>query len=376
VKALVTGGAGLIGSHLVDLLLENGYEVRVLDSLEPHAHPRGRPDWVPEDVEFVHGRVEDRAALERSMKGVGLIFHQAAHGGFTPEIARYFEVNVLSACHMLEIARDESLPVEKIVFASTQAVYGEGKYRCPSHGTVYPGPRPARRLEEGLWDPVCPRCGAPVEPLATDESRVEPRTPYALSKMASERVFLELGRRYGVRVTGLRYALTYGPRQSLHNPYTGICSIFSTRILNGLPPIVFEDGNQVRDFVYVEDVAKANLKVALDPRADYGVFNVGTGRPTSVLEFIDLLARALGVPGVEPRVTGEYRPGEVRHLFTDSSMLSSLGWKPEVSLSEGLRKYVEWVREQDEVPETFTRAVGELRAAGVIRRVAPGGGGR
>jgi len=366
VRALVTGGAGLIGSHLADLLLDEGFEVRVLDSLEPMVHPQGRPSWVHDDMEFIAGRVEDEATLDRALKGVDVVFHQAAFGGFVPGVSRYFETNVLSACRLLERIAAGRSPAARVVFASTQAVYGEGKYHCPQDGVVFPGPRAEADLRRRRWEPRCPACGSPLTPRPTDEGHIDPRTPYAVSKAAAETTFLQLGRHYGIEVVGLRYALTYGPRQSVHNPHTGICSIFTTRLVNGRPALIFEDGRQTRDFIYVGDVARANLLVSRHAAAAYRAFNVGTGAGTSINEFVARLAAALGCDR-ETVHSGEFRPGEVRHLVTDAAALHALGWRPLVSLDEGLAHYVRWARSQGRLPENFTAAADRMRASGVIR---------
>jgi len=371
--ALVTGGAGLIGSHLVDLLGAEGFRVRILDNLTHPTHAGGRPPWIPPEADFRHGDVKDPQTLADALEGVDYVFHQAAHGGFTPGAAAYFETNTVSAALILDLiagrspfAHPERPRVRKIVFASTQAVYGEGKYDCPAHGRVYPPPRSLERLEAGEWDPNCPRCGNAVTPAPVDEESINPYTPYAISKAAAETAFLRIGETYGLPVVGLRYALTYGPRQSLTNPFVGITSVFSTRLLGGREVVVYEDGRQTRDFIYVKDVARANLVVALDDRADGRVFNVGVGRAVTVTGFVDLLAGTLGVPS-RWTLTGEFRPGEVRHLVTDATRLEALGWRAEVTLEDGLGRYASWIRDQGPTRDYLEEALPELRATGVVR---------
>lgn len=364
-KALVTGGAGLIGSHVVDQLLEKGYTVRVLDNLEPPTHLHGRPDWVPPEVEFIEGDMRSEDDLARALDGVDLVSHQAAFGGFVPGISRYVHVNVLGTALLLERIVQRKLPVKKVVMASSQAVYGEGRYRCAEHGVQSPPIRSVAALRAGRWEQTCGECGGALEPLATDEETpIDSTTPYAISKYAQERLLLAWGATHGVPVTALRYSVTYGPRQSLSNPYTGVVSIFSTRMLNGLPPVVYEDGQQTRDFVYVGDVARANLHCLESPSTDGEVYNVGSGRRTGVVELVDVLRSAYGVE-VEPLLRGEFRPGEVRHLFSDSSRLRATGWSPSVSVAEGLAEYVAWIRTQGDVREYFSeaeRVMKEMRA--------------
>lgn len=363
-NALVTGGAGLIGSHIADLLLECGHQVRILDNLAQPTHLHGRPAWIPAEVEFVEGDVRNRDDVDRALKGVDWVFHQAADGGFTSAISHYFTNNALPTAVMYELIRDKH-PVRKMVVASSQAVYGEGKYACAEHGPCYPLPRPIEQMQARDWELRCPQCGAPMTGIAIDESHVNPLLPYAMSKYWGEMMALNLGKLYSVPTVALRYSLTYGPRQSLFNPYTGVCSIFSTRILNDKPPVVYEDGLQTRDFVFVEDVARANLLVAEKEEANFQVYNVGTGIATTVLEFIDTLARVYGRE-VRPELRGEFRPGDFRHLFTDATRLQALGWKPQVSLEEGLRRYAAWIQTYGTIEEYFTEAERLLRETRVV----------
>ena len=367
--ALVTGGAGLIGSHIVDLLLERGYAVRILDSLAQPTHLQGKPDWIPPEVDFVEGDVRDREALDGALAGVDLVFHEAADGGFTSAVSHYFTNNALPTAVLYELIRDRH-PGGKVVVASSQAVYGEGKYACAEHGPCHPPPRPVEQMRAGDWELHCPECGRPMAGLPVDEAHVNPLLPYAMSKYWSEMMALNLGKLFEVPTVTLRYSLTYGPRQSLFNPYTGVCSIFSTRILNDKPPVVYEDGLQTRDFVFVEDVARANVLVAESDAADYGVFNVGTGVATTVLDFVDTLARVYGRE-VEPPTRGEFRPGDFRHLFTDAIRLRALGWEPRVSLEEGLRRYAAWIQTYGSVEEYFTEAERLLKQTRVVLPTGP-----
>jgi dTDP-L-rhamnose 4-epimerase len=363
---LVTGGAGLIGSHIVDALLERGERVRVLDSLHPQTHRSGRPAWIPADVELIHGDLRDRAAVSRALRGVDTVFHQAAFGGFTADISEYFDANVTGTTRIFEVIAAERPPVRKIVVASSQAIYGEGLYRCPEHGEVQPGMRPLERLERQEWEAVCPSCGDDLSGARThEEVRWNGLTPYAVSKLAEERIALGMGRQLEIPTVALRYAVTFGPRQSVFNPYTGVVSIFSTRLLNGLRPLVFEDGFQTRDFVFVEDVARANLLVMDDDRANGRVFNVGRGEPITVTRLVEALAAAWELPATF-ELSGEFRPGDVRHLVTDAAAISALGWRPEVGLEEGLRRAVDWMRTLGRLGEYLTDALGSLRDQGIV----------
>ncbi len=367
-KALVTGGAGLIGSHIVDQLLARGDEVRILDNLSKPTHLLGKPSWVPPQAEFILGDMRNRKDLEAALDGVDLVFHQAAAGGFMPEVATYFHTNAVGTALMFEIMRDMCRRPRKVVVASSQAVYGEGKYFCDGcRQPRYPTPRLDDQLLAGQWEMQCPACGAKMRPIPTDEARVDPRTPYAMSKYAEEMIAINCGRAFDIPTVALRYSVTYGPRQSIFNPYTGICSIFSTRLLNDLPPVVYEDGQQTRDFVYVEDVARANLLVADQDQANYRVYNVGTGRPTSVLRFIELLAGLYHKPARTIQ-RGEFRPGEVRHLFADNSRIRALGWRPTVPVEEGLRRYAAWIASQKDIRDYFGEAEALMKRAQVVRQ--------
>jgi dTDP-L-rhamnose 4-epimerase len=366
-KALVTGGAGLIGSHIVDLLLKKGYEVRILDNLESCTHLEGKPAWVPVDTEFIQGDVRSTDDIERALKGVDVIFHQAAYGGFAPELTKMTDVNACGTSRIFEVIRTRGLDIKKIVTASSQAVYGEGCYKCNICGPCYPEPRMTDQLDRGDWEVRCPTCGAPVTgaPIP-EEALLRFSSLYALTKYFEERLTLALGREWGIPAVALRYSLTYGPRQSLFNPYTGICSIFSTRLLNGLPPMIYEDGRQTRDFVFVEDVARANLLVLENEEADYRVFNVGTGRATAVFDFASMLRDAYGV-AVDPQTKREYRPMDCRHLFSDNSKIVALGWQPTVSVQEGVRRYAEWILSKSRPAEYFSKAEQTLKALRIVR---------
>jgi len=368
--ALVTGGAGLIGSHLVDLLLERGYRVKILDNLEPATHPAGKPAWVPADAEFIQGDVRSVDDWTKALRGVTRVFHQAAWGGFSPDISKMTDTNICGTAKMFEVIRRDALPVEKIVVASSQAVYGEGKHECPEHGPCHPRMRPVAQLEQGIWDVLCPVCRRPMKGVPIDEETFPDVTgTYSISKYAHERLTLALARECGIPAVALRYALTFGPRQSLFNPYTGICSIFSMQILSGKRPIVFEDGRQTRDFTFVKNVAEANLYVMEHAAANDQVFNVGTGVATSVYEFASTLARLYGKPELTPFLPNEFRPLDLRNLVTDNRKLKSIGWQPRSTWQEGLAAYVAWIQSQDRPEVYFERALEELRRVGMVKSV-------
>ncbi|MCL6594784.1 MAG: NAD-dependent epimerase/dehydratase family protein [Firmicutes bacterium] len=367
---LVTGGAGFIGSHTVDRLLARGYRVRVLDNLQPRVHPRGWPAWLPADVERVAGDVRDATAWERALDGVRGVFHLAAYQDYQPDFSTFVHVNAVSTALLFEVIAARKVPVEKVVLASSQAVYGEGKYRCAEHGVFYPAARPLARLRTGLWEHPCPQCGADLEPVPMDESVVHPHTAYGISKYAAELLGFQLGRRLGIPVVAMRYSIVQGPRNSLWNAYSGICRIFVQRLLRGQPPVVFEDGRQLRDYVHVADVARANLLVWEHPEAAFQAFNVGGQRATSVLEFAALAAQACEA-AIAPVLRGDFRLGDTRHTISDSAKLRALGWAPQYGAEEILRDYVAWVREQGELPGTAEEAANEMRRTGVLVTATP-----
>ncbi len=366
--ALVTGGAGLIGSHIVDAALARGWEVRVLDSLERQTHRGGKPAWVPDAVDFMQGDVRNRRDWERALDGVEVVFHEAAYGGYMPEIAKFIHVNSYGTALLLETIRNRKLPIKKVVLASSQAVYNEGAYTCPEHGHFYGETRPIAQLQAGDYGMHCPICGRVATPVPTDEAApMGGENVYAISKADQERLVISFGRATGIPVVALRYSCTYGPRQSLFNPYTGVIAIFCTRLLNDLPPVVYEDGRQSRDLIFVEDIARANLLVATDERADGRIFNVGTGNAVAIGDLARLLADRLG-KSTAPLLPGEYRPGEMRALISDISRLGELGFRPETDLGTGIDRYLAWIAEQGSVAEYFSAAERRLRARQVVKR--------
>ena len=284
-RALVTGGAGLIGSHVADLLVREGWRVRILDNLEPNTHRRGKPAWINRDAEFVHGDLRDRATIENALSDIDIVFHQAAYGGYMPEMAKYVQVNSFGTAQMLEIIREKNLPIKKVIVASSQAVYSEGAGECSKHGLVFPKVRPVEQLQRGDWSVRCPICHQPTTSVPTpEEAPVGGETVYGLTKVDQEKLVLLWGKQVGIPAVALRYSCTYGPRQSIFNPYTGVIAIFCTRLLNNLSPVLYEDGEQTRDFSFVEDIARANLLAATTDVLDGRPVNVGSEKGVTVRE--------------------------------------------------------------------------------------------
>jgi dTDP-L-rhamnose 4-epimerase len=365
-RALVTGGAGLIGSHVADLLVRKGWKVRVLDNLEPNTHRRGKPAWINPAAEFMQGDMRDRDAITAALDNIDIVFHQAAYGGYMPEIAKYVHVNSLGTAQMLEVIREKNLPIAKIVVASSQAVYSEGAGTCPEHKLVFPNVRPLKQLRAGDWSVRCPFCDAITTSAPTPENApVGGETIYGLTKVDQEKLVLLWGKQTGIPTVALRYSCTYGPRQSIFNPYTGVIAIFCTRLLNDLPPVLYEDGEQTRDFSFVEDIARANLLAAETDKLDGLPVNVGCGRGVPIREIGEQIADALDIH-IAPEAKGEFRPGEMRHLTSDTSRIRAAGYEPQVDLATGIARYLDWIRAQSDVRDYFSEAETILRDKGIV----------
>lgn len=368
-RILITGGAGFIGSHTADRMLERGYAVRVLDCLQPRVHRAGRPNYLPRDAEFMEGDVCDRAAWERALDGVDAVFHLAAYQDYMPDFSTFLNVNAASTALLYEIAVAQRLPLQKIVLASSQSVYGEGRYACGDHGVLYPGSRPIEQLERGEWEHLCPRCGSVLTPAELDESFANPHTAYGISKYAAELLGLALGRRYGIPTVALRYSIVQGPRNSPHNAYSGVCRTFTQRLLHHKAPVIYEDGRQLRDYVHVQDVASAHVAVLESPAADFEVFNVGGQRAVSVAEFAGMVTAACG-ENIDPIFSGAFRVGDTRHTISSSAKIGRLGWRPRVAVEQVVADYVGWARQLQDVPDSTEQAAAEMTARGVLRSSA------
>ncbi|HEY2614785.1 MAG TPA: NAD-dependent epimerase/dehydratase family protein, partial [Chthoniobacterales bacterium] len=368
-RALVTGGAGLIGSHVADLLRREGWTVRILDNLEPQTHRHGKPAWISSETEFIQGDLRDRETMASALRGIDVVFHQAAYGGYMPEIAKYVHVNSFGTAQMLELIREENFPVKKIVVASSQAVYSEGAATCPKHGLVFPEVRSLEQLQAGDWSVHCPICQAITQSAPTPErAPVGGETVYGLTKVDQEKLTLLWGKQIGIPTMALRYSCTYGPRQSIFNPYTGVIAIFCTRLLNNLPPVLYEDGEQTRDFSFVEDIARANLLAAESDQLDGLPVNVGSGAGVSIRKIAEQVCDALDIH-IAPEINGEFRPGEMRHLTSGTERIRAAGYAPQVDLATGIRRYLDWIRQQADVRDYFSEAANILRSKGIVHRV-------
>ncbi|MFL6005215.1 MAG: NAD-dependent epimerase/dehydratase family protein [Gaiellaceae bacterium] len=365
---LITGGAGFIGSHLADELLAHGHRVRALDSLVEQVHgPNARPTYLDPDVELVVGDVRDADVVREALRGVDAVVHFAARVGVGQsmyELAEYAGANTTGTAVLLQTILDR--PVRKLLVASSMSVYGEGAYETQDGRPHVVTERSPEQLVDGAWDPR-DGDGRPLTPVPTPESKQPALSSvYALTKYDQERLCLIFGAAYGVATVALRFFNTYGTRQALSNPYTGVLAIFASRLLNDRPPLVFEDGLQRRDFVSVSDVARA-CRLALETDgADGRALNIGTGREVTVLEVAAKLAEVLDTD-LEPEVTGKYRAGDVRHCFADVSLARELlGYEPRVELEDGMAELADWL--QGEVADDrVDAATAELAARGLTR---------
>ncbi|MBD3214287.1 MAG: SDR family NAD(P)-dependent oxidoreductase [Candidatus Lokiarchaeota archaeon] len=373
-QVLVTGGAGFIGSFLVDELIEHNHKVIIFDILEEQVHGNGchPPKYLNKDAEFIYGSVTDYNQLKTLVQEMDVIFHLAAMVGVGQsmyQIEKYVDHNIHGTANLLDILVNSEHSVKKLVIASSNTVYGEGKYECEECGIIYPDLREESQLRYHEWGIFCPRCGKEINPLPTDETTpFNSSSVYALSKQHQEELGLLIGENYGINTTVLRFFLVYGPRQSLSNPYTGVCAIFSSRLLNGKPPIVFEDGEQTRDFVNVHDIVQALLLVMKNDNSKGEIFNVGSGIPISIKQVAEMLTEKIN-PDLEPIYNNDYRVGDIRHCVADISKIQeTLGYEPTVKFEKGIENLIEWIKlNVNSSDDQSDRALNELKNKGLIK---------
>jgi len=367
VRTLVTGGAGFIGSHLVRRLVAAGDEVVVLDSLEEQVHGGARPT-LPEGAELIESNLADGALVDRALENVDRVVHLAAAVGVGQsmyEIAAYVRENTLATAVFLERLVARSPLPKRLVVASSMSIYGEGEYECPEHGAVAPQLRGEEQLLAREWECLCPECGRQLEPRPTRESKpLIPTSIYAITKRDQEELALVTGAAYGIPTVALRLFNVYGPGQALSNPYTGVAAIFASRLLNGRPPVVFEDGRQSRDFTHVSDIVEGIVLALESDRAVGTGLNLGTGTPSTVDDIARLLAEGLGVD-LEPERTARYRAGDIRHCYADTTRAEELlGFRARVELETGIGELVEWLAGQQAV-DRVDAATSELTVRGL-----------
>jgi len=374
---LITGGAGFIGSHTADALIKNGHKIRVLDNLQKTVHPKGKPSYLHPGVEFIEGDVRDKNPFKDALSGIDAVYHLAAYQDYLPDFSTYFHVNSVSTALLYEILVEmgDASGVKKVIVASSQAVMGEGRYKCPecfknNRAFTYPDIRLERQLSKGDWDYSCGTCGHTLMWQPSDESVINPCNQYAISKYSQEQIAMQMGKRYGIPSVAMRYSIVQGPRQSFYNAYSGAMRIFALSLYFNHQPTIFEDGRQVRDFVNIKDVVDANLLVLESRDADYRVFNVGGGRAVTVNEFYRTMQTVAG-RHIEPVLSDYYRYGDTRHIFSDTANLKSIGWTPKRSIEESIKDYWDYLSSQDEIDDILDYAQQHMKHLQVIRKATP-----
>ncbi|MBI2454027.1 MAG: NAD-dependent epimerase/dehydratase family protein [Parcubacteria group bacterium] len=364
---LITGGAGFIGSHLADALVKDGYRVRVLDNLKPPTHNGKLPDWFNKKTQFIKGDVRNKKDWVKALKGVDFVFHLAAYMDYHLDFGTYFDANAKSTALLYEIILENKLPIKKVVVASSQSLYGEGKYKCSRHGIFYAGPRPENQLMQHMWEVKCPVDGREAALLAEKETdETHPQIPYGISKLAAEKTCLALGKIYNIPSVALRFSIVQGSRQSFRHFYSGALRDFSVRALTGRTIVMQEDANQIRDFVNVHDVISAHLTVLKNKKADFEVFNVGIGKKTKVRDLAKIVCRLAKVP-FKPIISGMFRINAPRHSLMDISKLKKLGWRPIHSLEDSVKEYLDWVRNYPEAISYWDKTYKKMEREKILK---------
>lgn len=370
---LVTGGAGFIGIKMSLRLIEKGYNVTILDNLSEQIHGKDAtlPEVLADKVNFIKGDVRSKEDWKRALKNQDAVIHLAAETGTGQsmyEISKYTDVNINGTANMLDILTNEEHSIKKMIVASSRAIYGEGKYNCEEHGYIYPEARLEKDMSQGNFELKCPYCGKTLELAATDEnSKIHPTSIYGITKQNQEQMVLVVGKSLNIPAVAFRYQNVFGPGQSLSNPYTGILSIFSTRIKNNNDINIFEDGKESRDFVFVDDVVEATILGLEKESANYEVFNVGSGIPTDVITVTNTLLKAYDSSS-KVEISGNYRLGDIRHNYADLTKAKDLlGFVPNVSFEEGMQLFVNWVNDQDVKEDRYEQSIIEMKEKGLYK---------
>lgn len=372
---LITGGAGFIGSNLTQKLVKKGFKVTILDNLSKQIHGKNQNSTLYSSIKdiatFIKGDVCNKSDWQKALRNQDAVIHLAAETGTGQsmyEISRYNEVNILGTTHLLDILANENHTIKKMIIASSRSIYGEGKYLCKNDGVVYPNQRQDIDMANGKFNLVCFKCNEPLQLLATDEhSKIHPSSIYGITKQQQEQMILLIGKSLNIPAVALRYQNVYGPGQSLNNPYTGILSIFSTRLLNGNGIDIYEDGQESRDFVFIDDVVSATILALEKKKANNKIFNVGSGIATSVSEVANLL-KSLYNSDIKISVSGKYRLGDIRHNYADLSKIrSELGFSPKFDFISGITLFVNWVKTQEVMEDKYEISIQELESKGLIK---------
>jgi dTDP-L-rhamnose 4-epimerase len=367
-KVLVTGGAGFIGSHTVDRLIDEGFDVRVLDILQKPVHLKGMPDYLNKKAEFLLGDVRDKDTMIKAMADVDYVYHFAAYQDYLPDFSNFFHTNAVSTALIYEIILEKKLKIKKVVVASSQFVQGEGLYKKKNGDVVSPTLRPDEQLAKGDWN-WKDENGEDMNWMWTPETHANPPNAYAMSKYSQEMQAMRFGKRYDIPSTAFRYSIVQGPRQSFYNAYSGACRIFSLSYFFDKAPVLYEDGNQLRDFVNVHDVVNANILALKDSRTDYEVFNVGGGKAITINDFDRIVAKEFGKEHLKPNLPGEYRFGDTRNACSDTSKLKALGWAPVFDAAYSVSEYKLYLESQKDINDILEYAEKNMKLLNVVRKV-------
>jgi dTDP-L-rhamnose 4-epimerase len=364
---LISGGAGFIGSHTADLCLKNGYQVTILDNLSSKTHSGNWPKYLDRRIKKIKGDVRSKSSWLKALKGVNYVIHLAAWMDMMPEFSKFFSINTVGTANLYEVIIKHNLPVKKIVIASSQFVYGQGRWKCKRHGQVYPKNRLEKNLQKGEWNPVCPKCKSKITPLANREDCQDPPNQYALSKYTQELLGLTLGKLYGLPTTALRYSIVHGSRQTLKSSYSGALRQFFLWLNDNQEVSVYEDGQQLRDYVSVHDVASANVTVMESEKSDFEVFNVGGGKNYTVISLAKMIGKVMGKK-IFIKKSGFYRVGDTRHSFSSISKLKRLGWFPKKTEQESILDFISWAKTQNLSNISVNKSQKKLKDLDVLRK--------
>lgn len=367
-KVLVTGGAGFIGSHTVDALIEKGYSVRVLDNLQKPVHLKGVPNYINSKAEYIWGDVRNKSDFENALENIDGVIHLAAYQDYLPDFSTFFHVNSVGTALLYEIIVEKNLPIEKVVVASSQFVQGEGVYRSLDGTLHYPHRRSNDQLAKAVWD-FKNEDGGPLNWQWTNEHYANPPNQYAMSKYSQELMALNFGERYDIPSVAMRYSIVQGARQSFYNAYSGACRIFSLSYFFGKAPTIYEDGLMCRDFVNISDVVNANLMVLEDERSANQVFCVGGGKAYTINEFVNEVAKAYNSNDLRPLINGKYRFGDTRHACSSIKKLEALGWQPKKTIIDSIQEYKYYLEEQNNIEDILEYSNQQMKKMNVVRKV-------